>query len=401
MAVIQKWNVFSTLVLSLVCVDAKALIYGTDVNVPNKTVAWGNDVSAGTWVNIGTIDLQTVNWNNFTPELLSTCKHGSLCAGLDTLVTTGGNQRPLMHVNVEYLKSPISIEGSDQQLYLGLTFDPYDPYWTVYVWNKNNGQPGHEHPVNTDQLMVFPKTPHELPVTGKYDGPVHSNVGCYFIGGGGCSYSSSLYLRTNNYTTTKANLYAFIPDTFTLQTITFNNIPLIRISYIIDGVQGSTTQTAVATVSVSGTIKSPQRCYISLSNKMIDYNNITSSQSFESIEKNVQVKSRCNNVPSGLKQELKVQVTTTGSDVFIQDNILGFNKTTTGDIALGYTFGINKNAVCNNSEFGYNKYYLVRDNVVSNIDNQDTIYWSLCKYGIPTKFGDQDVKVAIVSKWSK
>ncbi|EFH6995789.1 hypothetical protein U9258_23220 [Escherichia coli] len=151
---------------------------------------------------------------------------------------------------------------------------------------------------------------------------------------------------------------------------------------------------------LSGTITLPDRCYLSLSNKEINFNAIKATENNGWIaQKTISLASTCVGNDKPVKLDIKIQPISGSS---VTNNHLDLAKDSQGNPALGIFASFLDTTQCQ-SDYTYNTFSNVGTMMVATTGSatiDQKIYFNLCKYGIPTT-GTHNASVNIVARWTQ
>ncbi|EGL9416652.1 hypothetical protein IMB16_003724 [Salmonella enterica] len=210
----------------------------------------------------------------------------------------------------------------------------------------------------------------------------------------GCKrYASRTYLKSGI-----ISISVKLPSDIKGGTYTFNNVNLGRLvtTYL---ARPNVEISGYSYFYLSGTITLPDRCYLSLSDKEINFNAIKATENNGWIaQKTVTLTSTCVGNDKPVKLDIKIQPISGSS---VTNNHLDLAKDSQGNPALGIFASFLDTTQCQ-SDYRYNTFSnvgtMVATTSLSSIYQK--IYFNLCKYGIPTT-GTHNASVNLIARWTQ
>ncbi|HBR1031143.1 TPA: hypothetical protein L9K80_004873 [Klebsiella quasipneumoniae subsp. similipneumoniae] len=295
----------------------------------------------------------------------------------------------------EFIYTTVSAVGDDGVTYripMSLAF-PANIFFTIRHFSTHSPAPGFV--TKTYGFSDAPKT-HHTGWTGTpfQDWNTDPFPTCNNFGGG-CNNKVMVYLSNH---TPNPVLWAQIPKNLNAKKLRFGPVTLLKMRMLASE-SGLHVYSPDANLEISGEINLPQRCYISLSDSQITFNDVNPNTNNGLIQsKGITIKSTCYNAPSS--SQFYVNVSSKNSTLNQAGNRIISAVDRDGKEAIGLIFSINKNPDCNNPD-KFNSQYLVRGSLSGGRQEvyNDTINIGLCKYGIPAEFGPKNTTINITAKW--
>lgn len=215
----------------------------------------------------------------------------------------------------------------------------------------------------------------------------------------GCLWRTAIYLHSN---TGSPVIYMKLPKNLSSKTITFSEQPLLTLKGYLDNKNTSTSAISLPSVSlkISGTITIPERCYLSVDNNSFNFPLVYSNRNNGTLGTvTANVTTTCNYAPDGTKQYIKMTAVSGGS-LNTNSNYYEIGNESSKNESLGIIYKINGSPDCNSKGDRFDTEQLI--NTFSYGWNKTAItpfQFSLCKYGMPSRIGEQNVVLKLTSRW--
>ncbi|MEQ1928457.1 hypothetical protein [Escherichia albertii] len=378
-------------VLSLYNKIALAAPIGMDYT-HSVSPSWGNAASApapGTWVKVADIDIPT--YDSVGLELSGGCYWSYLCTSAHTPLLWNSKPSYIITLSRHY-QTITDAEGRKYEF--SIAFPGGDP--TIGITELNQTSDYYYHVISSSLNSEDWSIPSDI---SSSRATPRTNGSGYCGNVGGCNYIIASYFKTGS---KKPALYIRFPYNLNQKKFYFDEFKILSIKTTIYGRQIETS--AEKTLYIKGSINIPQRCYTSIEDgATIDFGNIYANAQNGAISKSQKnIKTTCHYAPSGTKQYIKVEPVS-GGELSNNNYSYSMDKDKNGSMALGITFGINKDPDCNPSTDDKNKFgteYLIRNIAAATSQiYTDNINFGLCKYGVPFSSGQKSVSVRVISRW--
>ncbi|HEF8785812.1 TPA: FasG [Providencia alcalifaciens] len=374
---------------------ANAIEKNFTINI-NKTF----DISfTGGWLELGEFALPRASYND-SHYRCSTGSGANLCAHTEFRVN-GGTNNPAAYWSGWLKMEPKEVDiGNGKKL----TFSAYFKASPSIKWeeiNQNNMKNKfHQYPVGIGSMGIGAGSK-----TDWSSGEQAPSLVCGAIGG--CTIHAQTYLDSIGNNLLK--LAVKLPGDFQKGTYTFSNVEVLNLGHTARNASNTIKQSASAKVYISGTITVPERCYIDTgSSSEMKFNDVSAGANNGKLEeRDFTLRTICKYINLNIKQYIKVS----GNNGVSEYEILSKNNTNEKALALVMRIvrgdnGENYYANCTPDLSGRVKFgqeYLLREingNGLNIHSYRDTIKLALCKYGIPIDYGEKNIPLTIISRWS-
>ncbi|EHX1165071.1 hypothetical protein [Escherichia coli] len=343
---------------------------------------------ANTWVDLGDLGLEKYNQvqSNYN------CSGVSMCSYTAVRVNGGGlNPGAYYKVRISATPQKKYINGKE------FIFSAYFKGSPQIIWQETN--------INNRNTWYHPYT---VPVSNfgssagtstDYSTSGNPSGKCGVIGG--CSYAATTYFGPSS---GSLHLSLQFPSNLASGTYQFNDVEILRLWQQSSNASGTNVYSSEAVFKISGVITLPNRCYISSSQNTFNFRDVNVNAENGKLEtQEYYTITTCQGILSNVKQYLTVDG---GNDDYIKP----FSFDANGSKALGFAMmivpqGLSGEPNCNaatDDRNRFNKEYLIRTITPANYQTfQDTLKFSLCKYGIPSSayIGENNVSIKIISRW--
>lgn len=353
-----------------------------------------NSSTPGQWVSVGSVSLPKYS----TMPSQYNCNSSPLCVFSGVNIGNGGKSWVQPFINLYNPQATLTGDNGESYTFqFALTF-PSDIILGMTSLNSANNRAWHAQLGTT----TYPAGPEKLPFTWTHP---DINHGGYCGSIANCQWFEMLYLHTS---TPSPTLWIKIPSNLTASTFSFSNLKMMTLSNIAKNNAGTaSTPSEDASLYISGTFSLPQRCYTNISTSNISFGDVKPSDPNGLIgTKDVILTSNCYNAPVGTKHY--IYLTNADNSLIYAGNgyTLDFPYLvdSTGSPAIGIIAGINNNPDCSfgSSNAQFRREYLMRTiSSLSKLTYNDTIKFGLCKFGIPTSYGQQKGAIKITTRWEK
>ncbi|HDC4802745.1 TPA: hypothetical protein O8U71_004782 [Escherichia coli] len=192
-----------------------------------------------------------------------------------------------------------------------------------------------------------------------------------------------------------------LPKNLSSQTITFNEQTLLSLSGYL-GNKSNPLSITIPTISlkISGSITIPERCFLSVDKNSFDFGNIyTNAENGEQGNVTANVTTTCNYAPDGTQQYITMTAVS-GGNLNASKNYYEIGNESSTNEALGIIFKVNDRPDCESKGDKFNSEQLINSFTYGWSQSKTTpIYFSLCKYGIPSRTGAQNIALKLTSRW--
>lgn len=382
---------FFTLLFGMVFIkDSVAYSFsGSDqtVSVNQSFTITDSNAIPGKWLKLGLISMRTASSINL--GTMYACSN-LWCTGGEIGLGHTGQANYTLHLT----RIPFTVKDDAGNSYLFSVAFP-DGYPIIGVSERNNmGGNSWSSTVNLPGLFSSPSESQD-----KYSSSVTWAQGwCGAISG--CHYTIASYLHTSS---GMPYIYLKLPTNLSVRNISFPEQPVLKMKVNVGKKSGSPIESQEVSLYLKGTITVPQRCYIKADNNNFDFGLIYSNTTSGMIkQQTMKLTTDCYYAPDNTTQSIKVEAVS-GGTLVDSDNIYQIATDTLSRKALGIVFNINSQADCNSLSGGKNVFnweYLIRKiKYQAHQSETDTVNFSLCKYGVPTEFGQKNIVLKIISRW--
>ncbi|EEX4923842.1 hypothetical protein D0720_003930 [Escherichia albertii] len=343
----------------------------------------------GKWLKLGKISMRTADSINFS--ILRACEaSGAWCTGAEIGLGHTGQANYTLHLT----RMPFTVKDSAGNSYLfSVAFPDSSMVVGISEYNSMGGNKWHRA-LNLPGVFSSPSESQD-----KYSSSVTWAQGwCGAISG--CNYTIASYPHTSS---GMPYIYLKLPTNLSARTITIPEQPVLKMKVNVGKKSGSSIESQEVSLYLKGTITVPQRCYIKADNNSFDFGLIYSNTTNGMIKQQaMKLTTDCYYAPDNTTQSIKVEAVS-GGTLVDNDNIYQIATDTLSQKSLGIVFNINSQADCNSLSGGknvFNREYLIRTiKYQAHQSETDTVNFSLCKYGVPTEFGQKNIVLKITSRW--
>ncbi|MCZ8653731.1 hypothetical protein [Escherichia albertii] len=352
------------------------------------TIADSNAIP-GKWLKLGGISMKTVDSIDF--RIIRACQiSGAWCTGAQIGLGHTGQANYTLHLT----RMPLAVKDDAGNNYLlSVAFSDGPVVVGISEFNSLGGNKWH----GTLSLPGVFSNPSES--QDKYSSSVTWAKGwCGAIPG--CDYTIASYPHTSS---GMPYIYLKLPANLSARRITIPEQPVLKMKLNVGKKSGSPIESQEVSLYLKGTITVPQRCYIKADNNNFDFGLIYSNATNGMIkQQTMKLTTDCYYAPDNTTQSIKVEAVS-GGTLVDNDYIYQIATDTHSQKALGIVFNINSQADCNGISGGRNVFnweYLTRTiKYQAHQSETDTVNFSLCKYGVPTEFGQKNIVLKITSRW--
>ncbi|ENA3978156.1 FasG [Escherichia coli] len=394
---LQNFFIFASLFSIQKCAEALVISRNHTINI-DKTI----DVTTVTngWLELGRFTLPKASGDNESHYRCSTGAGSGFCAYSEFRVNGGLQSNPAAYWTGRLRMEPVDVDTENGKK---LTFSAYFKGTPIVRWEEHNRQGGrsmyHKYFIGVGSVGTSAGA-----ITQWSSGEKSPSLVCGSIAG--CTIGTHTYF--DNTMSGSLVLSVKLPADFQKGTYIFSNVPVLHLGHTSRNASGTNKESIDTVVYISGKITVPERCYIETgSNAEIKFNDVNAGMNNGKLEeRNFELRTTCKYINLKLKQYVKVSGSNGDSEYEI------FSKTSSNDKALALVMNIvrgdngeNYSADCNPSsgrvKFGHE--YLLREingNGLNIYSYNDIIKLSLCKYGVPKDYGEKNIPLTIISRWS-
>ncbi|QTA24368.1 hypothetical protein [Escherichia albertii] len=382
---------FFTLLFGMVFIkDSVAYSFsGSDqtVSVNQSFTITDSNAIPGKWLKLGKISMRSAS--SIDLGAINACSN-LWCTGGEIGLGNSGQANYTLHLT----RIPFTVKDDAGNSYLFSVAFP-DGYPIIGVSERNSmGGKSWSSTVNLPGLFSSPSESQD-----KYSSSVTWAQGwCGAISG--CNYTIASYPHTSS---GMPYIFLKLPTNLSVRNISFPEQPVLKMKVNVGKKSGSSIESQEVSLYIKGTITVPQRCYIKADNNNFDFGLIYSNTTSGMIkQQTMKLTTDCYYAPDNTTQSIKVEAVS-GGTLVDSDNIYQIATDTLSRKALGIVFNINSQADCNSLSGGknvFNREYLIRKiKYQAHQSETDTVNFSLCKYGVPTEFGQKNIVLKITSRW--
>ncbi|MCZ8574790.1 hypothetical protein OM226_22735 [Escherichia albertii] len=382
---------FFTLLFGMVFIkDSVAYSFsGSDqtVSVNQSFTITDSNAIPGKWLKLGKISMRSAS--SIDLGAINACSN-LWCTGGEIGLGNSGQANYILHLT----RIPFTVKDDAGNSYLFSVAFP-DGYPIIGVSERNSmGGKSWSSTVNLPGLFSSPSESQD-----KYSSSVTWAQGwCGAISG--CNYTIASYPHTSS---GMPYIFLKLPTNLSVRNISFPEQPVLKMKVNVGKKSGSSIESQEVSLYIKGTITVPQRCYIKADNNSFDFGLIYSNTTSGMIkQQTMKLTTDCYYAPDNTTQSIKVEAVS-GGTLVDSDNIYQIATDTLSRKALGIVFNINSQADCNSLSGGknvFNREYLIRKiKYQAHQSETDTVNFSLCKYGVPTEFGQKNIVLKITSRW--
>ncbi|HHC4763280.1 TPA: hypothetical protein ACN6Z6_004558 [Escherichia albertii] len=382
---------FFTLLFGMVFIkDSVAYSFsGSDqtVSVNQSFTITDSNAIPGKWLKLGKISMRSAS--SIDLGAINACSN-LWCTGGEIGLGNSGQANYTLHLT----RIPFTVKDDAGNSYLFSVAFP-DGYPIIGVSERNSmGGKSWSSTVNLPGLFSSPSESQD-----KYSSSVTWAQGwCGAISG--CNYTIASYPHTSS---GMPYIFLKLPTNLSVRNISFPEQPVLKMKVNVGKKSGSSIESQEVSLYIKGTITVPQRCYIKADNNSFDFGLIYSNTTSGMIkQQTMKLTTDCYYAPDNTTQSIKVEAVS-GGTLVDSDNIYQIATDTLSRKALGIVFNINSQADCNSLSGGknvFNREYLIRKiKYQAHQSETDTVNFSLCKYGVPTEFGQKNIVLKITSRW--
>ncbi|WP_149540547.1 hypothetical protein [Escherichia albertii] len=382
---------FFTLLFGMVFIkDSVAYSFsGSDqtVSVNQSFTITDSNAIPGKWLKLGKISMRSAS--SIDLGAINACSN-LWCTGGEIGLGNSGQANYTLHLT----RIPFTVKDDAGNSYLFSVAFP-DGYPIIGVSERNSmGGTSWSSTVNLPGLFSSPSESQD-----KYSSSVTWAQGwCGAISG--CNYTIASYPHTSS---GMPYIFLKLPTNLSVRNISFPEQPVLKMKVNVGKKSGSSIESQEVSLYIKGTITVPQRCYIKADNNSFDFGLIYSNTTSGMIkQQTMKLTTDCYYAPDNTTQSIKVEAVS-GGTLVDSDNIYQIATDTLSRKALGIVFNINSQADCNSLSGGknvFNREYLIRKiKYQAHQSETDTVNFSLCKYGVPTEFGQKNIVLKITSRW--
>ncbi|WP_059242558.1 hypothetical protein [Escherichia albertii] len=382
---------FFTLLFGMVFIkDSVAYSFsGSDqtVSVNQSFTITDSNAIPGKWLKLGKISMRSAS--SIDLGAINACSN-LWCTGGAIGLGNSGQANYTLHLT----RIPFTVKDDAGNSYLFSVAFP-DGYPIIGVSERNSmGGASWSSTVNLPGLFSSPSESQD-----KYSSSVTWAQGwCGAISG--CNYTIASYPHTSS---GMPYIFLKLPTNLSVRNISFPEQPVLKMKVNVGKKSGSSIESQEVSLYIKGTITVPQRCYIKADNNNFDFGLIYSNTTSGMIkQQTMKLTTDCYYAPDNTTQFIKVEAVS-GGTLVDSDNIYQIATDTLSRKALGIVFNINSQADCNSLSGGknvFNREYLIRKiKYQAHQSETDTVNFSLCKYGVPTEFGQKNIVLKITSRW--
>ncbi|GCX73706.1 hypothetical protein [Escherichia coli] len=214
----------------------------------------------------------------------------------------------------------------------------------------------------------------------------------------GCTIKGAAWMKGD----VSSAIYINLPKNLSAQTLTFNNLKILSLSgYISKQNNLGTVELPTVSLTISGSITIPERCFFNVDSSLFNFDSIFSNaENGLQGTKTANVTTTCNYAPEGTKQYIKMTAIS-GGKLNNDNNYYEVGNDSAANKSLGLIFKVNGTiSDCDSNGDAFDSEYLTSTfSYALNEKKSTPINFYLCKYGIPEKIGEQSIILRLTSRW--
>ncbi|GCZ94481.1 hypothetical protein [Escherichia coli] len=362
--------------------------YGSPKVVNLSNVIDSTD-SPETWIKLSTFEMNSIPGEGMNITHNSDPCGIYFCTGGTIDVGSGGASGYIIYLT----RYPVTIRDNSGNSYVfSVAFPNGSPNIYYSEYNLGSGRVIHTPSGMSDNRFIQPSESQEA-ISGSLHTKLNPCGNLY-----GCTIRAGAWMQGNVY----PSIYIKLPRNLSAQTLTFDEETLLTLSGYISKKDnlGTVTMPRIS-LKIRGSITIPQRCFLNVDNTSFNFSSLFSNavNGLQS-NKNANVTTTCNYAPEGTKQYMKMTAISGGSLNNTKDYYEVGNESATNK-ALGIIFKINgANSNCDtNGDIFEHEYLINTFNYGLNVTKSTPINFYLCKFGMPTRTGEQRIILKLTSRW--